>query len=59
MSVKNLNDLFMETLKDLYYVEKKLVKRLPKMAEKASSPELRQAMEEHLEETETHVQRLE
>jgi ferritin-like metal-binding protein YciE len=32
MSVKTLNDLFVETLKDLYYVEKKLVKTLPKMA---------------------------
>jgi ferritin-like metal-binding protein YciE len=59
MSVKTLNDLFLETLKDLYYVEKKLVKTLPKMAEKATAPELRQAMEDHLEETETHVQRLE
>ena len=59
MSVKTLNDLFVETLKDLYYVEKKLVKTLPKLAEKATSPELKQAMEDHLEETETHVQRLE
>jgi ferritin-like metal-binding protein YciE len=59
MTVKTLNDLFVETLKDLYYVEKKLVKTLPKLAKKASSPELKQAMEDHLEETETHVQRLE
>ncbi|MFN4140864.1 ferritin-like domain-containing protein [Aestuariivirga sp.] len=59
MSVKTLNDLFVETLKDLYYVEKKLVKQLPKMAEKATSPELKQAMEDHLSETETHVERLE
>ena len=59
MSVKTLNDLFVETLKDLYYVEKKLVKTLPKMANKATSPELKQAIEDHLDETETHVQRLE
>lgn len=59
MSVKTLNDLFFETLKDLYYVEKKLVKTLPKMAEKASSGELKQAIEDHLAETRTHVQRLE
>ena len=59
MSVKTLNDLFVETLKDLYYVEKKLVKTLPKMAEKSSSPELKQAIEDHLTETETHVKRLE
>ena len=59
MAVKTLNDLFIETLKDLYYVEKKLVKTLPKMAGKASSPELKQAIEEHLAETETHVERIE
>lgn len=59
MSVKTLNDLFIETLKDLYYVEKKLVKTLPKMAQKATAPELKQAMEDHLEETEDHVKRLE
>jgi ferritin-like metal-binding protein YciE len=59
MSVKTLNDLFVDTLKDIYYVEKKLVKTLPKMAAKATSPELKQAMEDHLEETETHVKRLE
>lgn len=59
MSVNTLNDLFLETLKDLYYVEKKLVKTLPTMARKASSEDLKQAIEEHLSETETHVQRLE
>jgi ferritin-like metal-binding protein YciE len=59
MTVKTLNDLFVETLRDLYYVEKKLVKTLPKMAEKASSDDLRQAIRDHLAETETHVQRLE
>lgn len=59
MAVMTLQDLFEETLKDLYYVEKKLVKTLPQMAQKASSPELRQAIDEHLAETETHVERLE
>lgn len=59
MAVKTLNDLFIETLKDLYYVEKKLVSTLPKMAKKASSPELKQAIEDHLIETETQVERLE
>lgn len=59
MTVKTLNDLFVETLKDLYYVEKKLVKTLPKMAGKATSGELKQAIEDHLAETQTHVQRLE
>lgn len=59
MSVKTLNDLFVETLKDIYYVEKKLVKTLPKMADKAHASELKKAIEDHLAETETHVQRLE
>lgn len=58
MTVKNLEDLFHETLKDIYYVEKKLVRTLPKMAKKASSPELKKAIEAHLGETETHVERL-
>jgi ferritin-like metal-binding protein YciE len=58
MAVKTLEDLFYETLKDMYYVEKKLVRTLPKMAKKASSPELKDAIEGHLSETETHVKRL-
>jgi ferritin-like metal-binding protein YciE len=59
MAVTTLQDLFEETLKDLYYVEKKLMKTLPMMAEKASSSELKGAIKDHLAETETHVQRLE
>ena len=59
MAVKTLQDLFQETLRDLYYVETKLVKTLPKMAEKASSQDLKDAIESHLGETEAHVQRLE
>lgn len=59
MTMNSLNDLFVETLKDLYYVEKKLLKTLPKMAQKASSADLKQAIQSHLSETETHVQRLE
>jgi len=58
MAVKNLQDLFLETLKDLYYVEKTLVKKLPGMAKKASSPDLKEAIETHLRETEVHVERL-
>lgn len=58
-AMKTLEDLFHETLQDMYYVENKLVKTLPKLAEKASSPELKSAIEEHLAETETHVERLE
>jgi ferritin-like metal-binding protein YciE len=54
-----MDDLFMHGLKDLYYAEKKLVQNLPKMAKKANSPELAQAIENHLKETETQVTRLE
>ena len=59
MTVKTLDDLFHETLKDLYYAEKKLVKTLPKMAKQATSPTLKEAIEHHLSETESHVTRLE
>ena len=59
MAVKTLQDLFQETLRELYYVETKLVKTLPKMTEKASSQDLKDAIESHLGETEAHVQRLE
>lgn len=48
-----------EELKDLYNAESQLVKALPKMAKGAASPELRAAIEEHLEETRGHVKRLE
>jgi ferritin-like metal-binding protein YciE len=59
MAVKTLEDLFHETLKDIYYAEKKLVKTLPKMAKKATAPELKLAIQGHLKETETHVKRIE
>src|SRR5436190_7047678 len=56
---KTLQDLFLETLKDIYFAEKALVKALPKMAKTANSPELREAFENHLAETEGQVGRLE
>lgn len=59
MAVKTLEDLFYETLKDIYYAERKLTKAIPKMAKKASSPDLKSALQEHLAETEQQVQRLE
>jgi ferritin-like metal-binding protein YciE len=59
MAVRTLEDLFYETLKDIYYAEKKLTKALPKMAKKASSSDLKVALEEHLTETEHQVKRLE
>ena len=56
---KTLNDLFLDTLKDIYYAERQIVKTLPKMAKAATSPELKAGFEKHLEETHGHVERLE
>lgn len=55
----NLQQLYIDELKDLYSAETQLVAALPKMAKAASSPELQQAFQTHLIETEGHVQRLE
>ena len=57
--MKNLHDLFEETLRDIYYAEKAILKALPKMAKKASSEDLSAAFEEHRQQTEGHVERLE
>lgn len=57
--LNSLHDLLIDELKDLYSAETQLLKALPKMAKAASSPELKQAFEGHLEETEIHVDRLE
>lgn len=55
---KTLDDLFLDTLKDIYYAEKQILKTLPKMAKAAQSPELKKAFETHRDETEGHVDRL-
>jgi ferritin-like metal-binding protein YciE len=56
---KTLSTLFHETLKDIYFAEKKILGALPKMAKAAQSDELRAAFEKHETETEEHVSRLE
>jgi ferritin-like metal-binding protein YciE len=56
---KQLDDLFHDTLKDVYFAEKKIVSTLPKMAKAATSPDLKKAFEKHKTETEGHVKRLE
>ncbi len=56
---KDLNDLFLDTLKDIYFAEKQILKALPKMAKAASSDKLRAAFEKHHGETEGQVERLE
>jgi len=59
MKINSLEELFLFELRDLYDAEKQLVKALPKMAKAASSDQLRQGFEEHLEQTKHHVERLE
>ena len=59
MSMDSLKDLYIDELKDLYNAENQLLKALPKMAKKASAPELKRAFQDHLVQTEGHVNRLE
>jgi ferritin-like metal-binding protein YciE len=59
MKVESLQDLYAEQLRDLYDAENQLIKALPKMAKAASTPELRNAFEEHLDQTRGHAQRIE
>ncbi|MBY5770076.1 ferritin-like domain-containing protein [Rhizobium leguminosarum] len=56
---KNLSDLLYETLKDIYFAENQILTALPKMAEAARSPDLKQAFQTHWEQTEGQVERLE
>lgn len=55
---KTLEDMFHDTLKDIYYAERKILKALPKMAKGAQAPDLQAAFEKHRLETEQHVERL-
>ena len=59
MSVGSMDELFVDELKDLYSAEKQITRALPKLVKAATSDELRQAFQSHLEETNGHVQRLE
>ncbi len=59
MSDKNLDELFHDTLKDIYYAEKKILSALPKMAKAAQAPALRAAFEKHETETQGQIERLE
>jgi ferritin-like metal-binding protein YciE len=56
---RDLKELFLDTLKDIYYAEKQILKALPKMAKAATSQDLQAAFEKHHDETEGHVERLE
>lgn len=59
MEINSLRELYVDHLRDLYDAENQLIKALPKMAKEATSDELRQGIEEHLEQTRGHAERLE
>ena len=59
MAEKTLDDLFLDTLKDIYYAEKQIFKTLPKMQKAAQAEELKAGFEKHIAETETQIERLE
>jgi ferritin-like metal-binding protein YciE len=59
MRIESMQDLFLEQIQDLYDAEQRLTKALPDMAQAATSPELRRAFQDHLNETKGHVTRLE
>jgi len=59
MKIRNLEDLFVAELRDIYHAEKQLLKALPRMARASGSGELRNAFQEHLEQTQHQVERLE
>ena len=57
--IKTMDDLFVHTLRDIYYAEKQILKALPDMIQKASEPQLKQGFQAHLGETKNQVTRLE
>jgi ferritin-like metal-binding protein YciE len=57
--IKNMNDLFLHTLRDIYYAENQILKALPEMIEKSSDAQLKQGFQSHLGETKNHVTRVE
>jgi ferritin-like metal-binding protein YciE len=57
--MKNLQDLFVDTIKDLYDAEKQITKAMPKMIKQAQSNDLKQGFQQHLDQTDKQIQRLE
>jgi ferritin-like metal-binding protein YciE len=57
--IKTMNDLFVHTLRDMYYAQKQIVQALPEMIDKAADPQLKRGFETHLAETRNQVKRLE
>ena len=54
--IKTLDDLFVHTLRDIYYAEKQIEKSLPKMVDKATDPQLKAGFEKHLQQTRGHIE---
>lgn len=59
MKLETLEDLFLDEIEDIYDAEQQLLDALPKMAQSATSPDLKRSFETHLQQTQGHVQRLE
>ncbi|HYC33911.1 MAG TPA: ferritin-like domain-containing protein [Gemmatimonadales bacterium] len=57
--IKNLDDLFVHTLQDIYYAEQQITKALPQMISKVTDPQLKQALQDHLGETRNQIERAE
>jgi len=57
--IQSMDDLFVHTLRDIYYAENQIAKSLPDMIDKATDTKLRQGFEKHLAETKGHIQRIE
>ena len=57
--ISTMDDLFVHTLRDIYYAEQEILKALPSMIEKATNPEFRSGLQQHLAETRNHVHRVE
>jgi ferritin-like metal-binding protein YciE len=57
--IKTLDDLFVHTLRDIYYAEKQIEQALPKMIDKATDPQLKAGFKDHLAQTKGHIQRVE
>lgn len=57
--IKTMDDLFVHTLRDIYYAENQIVKALPEMIDKASDQDLKDGFERHLQETQVQIERLE
>jgi ferritin-like metal-binding protein YciE len=57
--IRTMDDLFVHTLRDIYYAEKQILRALPDMIKKSNDPKLKEGFQTHLRETQGHVQRLE